>query len=402
MVILAEPLRKEFSLTDSQLGALGGFVFGIPYSLMLIPVGMLVDRVNRRNLLAVALSLWSVFTLITGFARNLPTLIATRALIAAAESVNSPASLSLLSDHFDKRDRSSAVGIFYAGPALAAVCGFTLIGIVAESFGWRAAFFCAGVPGLLMAGLFALTVREPVREGSRGIESSERAIRLRDALRFIYSQSSLRHFMLAMMVTATVTAGQTAWMVPLLMRVHGFSLVHAATTVSLAFGLPLTVGQLTGGFVVDSFARRNLVWIGRITAGCALFASAAMIGSALSSTAGLAIALLVLWALSVGCLYGPAIGTIQNLSPPRMRGVSNACLNILVNLVGAGIGPLLVGAVSDGLKRWGGVHGLAWALAGLGTLEIWAWAHFQAVSRQLAEDLKRSVDETARDLAANA
>jgi len=244
VVILAEPLKQEFGMSDAMLGLLAGLVFSVPYALMLLPVGYLVDRVNRRNLLAAALSLWSFLTVLTGLSRTLIEVMLCRAAIAASESVNNPAALSMLADRYSKRNRASAIGVYYAGPAIATILGFILIGMIADRFGWRAAFFSAGVPGILLAILLFLSTREPQREDTPSESTSKQsAPPLKDTFRFMFSQRSLCHMALGFMLSTFVAMGQIAWLSPLLMRSHGLSLVSAAVAISLAFGLALALGS---------------------------------------------------------------------------------------------------------------------------------------------------------------
>lgn len=388
VVVLAEPIKREFAITDAELGLLAGFVFSIPYSLMLLPVGMLVDRVNRRTLLATALALWSLMTVVTGFVRNLPQLMMTRAVIAAAESSNNPAALSLLADLYGKGRRATAIGIFYAGPAIATVFGFAVIGMIAERWGWRAAFWSAGVPGLLLAALLLFTTREPARE-QVGAQDQQAVPKLAHTLRFVAQQRSVRHLMFAMTLTSIVNSGQIAWMTPLFMRVHGMSLVEAATVVSVAYGVVLTIGQLFGGAIVDRLALRDVAWIGRATGLCAILAGAAMLGATLTTTAWIAVFLLACWALPTGCQYGPVMGALQGLVLPRMRGVTNAMMSLLINLVGAGLGPLLIGALSDRFAIEEGDRSVALAMALVALLQFWAAAHFFACQRSLQPDMRR-------------
>jgi len=390
IIVLAEPIKNEFDLSDSQLGLLGGLVFGIPYSLMLIPVGVMVDRLNRRNILAGALFVWSFLTVLTGLARNLLDMILCRTIIAAAESSNNPSTLSMLSDYYDKRRRSTAIGIYYAAPAIATIIGFPVIGLIANNFGWRAAFLAAGIPGLLVTFLILMTVREPKREHASEMPARQKAPSLIETLKFIGSQKSLWMLMLAMMLTSFVVSAQIAWMSPLLMRTHGLNLVDAAIAISLAFGLMTTLGQISGGFIVDWLARFNVAWIGWFAAICAAGAGILMIASALSPQSWMAIALLACWAVPNGAHYGPIMGTVQGLVTSRMRGVTNSCMGLGINLLGAGLGPLAVGILSDSYSVAGDHFSIAWALASIALLQFVTMGLFYFASKYLKQDMVRA------------
>lgn len=326
--------------------------------------------------------------MITGLVRQIWQLGAIRAMIAAAEASNNPSALSIISDLYGPRKRATAAGIFYAGPAIASMLGFVAIAWIAEKYGWRQAFFAAGVPGLLLGLLIFFTIREPEREGS-GNKDLDKKPPLRETFAFILRQKSVVHFVLAMMVVSIVSSGQLIWMVPSLMRSHGLSMMEAAFYVSVAFGLFNALGHIVGGPVVNWMAKSDCRWYAWAPGLFSIIGGIFMIGSNLSSSTAVAIVLIALWALPIGFQYGPVLGTVHTLVKPRMRGVTSSTLVFGVNLIGAGTGPLIVGLISDRLHPMMGQYSLQWSLALVSLLEIWAFLHFFLSGRALPSDLDR-------------
>jgi predicted MFS family arabinose efflux permease len=388
-VLLAQSIKAEFALSDAQLGLLTGFVFSIPYVLMMFPVGFLVDRGNRRNILLVGLTVWSGLTTLTGLVRSLTELMLIRVCIAAAEGVNNPTSLSIISDLYDRKSRATAVGFLFAGPAIGSIIGFPLVAFIADRYGWRVGYFAAGLPGIILAVVFYLTIREPQREESAPGKEGAAPPPLGETLRFLWTQRSSLHLMAGMMLTTIITSGNIAWMMPLLMRGHAISLSQASLIVSLAWGVANAIGQMSGGALADWLARRDIRWHAWLPACSALGGGLLMIGSSLVPNTGSAVVLLGLWSLSVGFQYGPVLGTLQGLVRPRMRGVASSCMTLLINLVGAGGGPLLVGVLSDHFSGWHGITSIQWALATVALLQVWPLVHFLRAAHFLRGNIAR-------------
>jgi len=327
-------------------------------------------------------------TALTGLVQNLFQLSALRSIIAAAESSNNPIALSMLADLYNRRFRATAVGIFYGGPTLATVIGFPLIAYVGDKFGWRMAFVAAGLPGLLLAAITYFTVSEPNRE--RVTKTSvDSAPPLSETFRFLREQRSALHFITAMAPTAIIGSGTLAWMVPLLMRKHGISLSKAGFDVSLYFGFTTLLAHLFGSAIVDWLARKDLRWYAWLPAVAAASNCIILISGIAAPPLSITLATLALWGLMAAVQYGPVLGGLQSLVLPRMRGVATAVIQLVINLIGAGLGPLIVGLLSDIYLPYAGPHSLPWALATVSLLQLWALLHFLCAARTLRTDLSR-------------
>lgn len=166
--LVIEPVRAEFGLSDGQMGFLSGLAFGIAFAVTALPFGWLVDRCNRAKLLALVVALWSLLTMLCGMAQSYLMLLASRMSVGAAEAGGSPTGVSIISDYFAPKERSSAIAIWYSSATLAVIVTFLFGGYVAQHYGWRATFLFAGIPGLVIALLIFFTLREPVR-GARDL-----------------------------------------------------------------------------------------------------------------------------------------------------------------------------------------------------------------------------------------
>lgn len=343
LAVIVEPVKREFGATDTAIGALG-FAYAAAFSAACLPVGWLVDRLPRRRLFAAILAAWSLLTIVCGFVRTYSALAAARMGVGAAEAGAQPVCVSLISDLFGPRERSTAIGLFYLGPALGLVASFLVGGAVASSFGWRAAFWVAGLPGAALAVILLSTFREPVR----GALDAGRAFPapFRDFVAHARSSPVFLRIALGMTFTSLTVTAMWLWVTSLLIRNHGLPLQKAAVVVALG-ATASAMGSAALGRLADRFARgapdRLLLVPVLGTAACV--PSGALL--AYAPTLAWALAALVVTAFAMGAYLGPCTAVVMAIVPPGMRGQAAAALQLLINLLGAGLGPLLVGSLSD-------------------------------------------------------
>ncbi|MES2320774.1 MAG: MFS transporter [Pseudomonadota bacterium] len=380
--IIVEPVRREFMLTDSQIGLLTGLAYGATFALAGIPLGLMVDRVVRVRLLAVLVAVWSGMTALSAYATSFTFLLLARMGVGASEAGGSPTSMSLISDLFPPNKRSTAVGCFFLSNAFGATASIFIGGYVTAQYGWRTAMLVAGVPGLILAVIFFLTVKEPKRGGTDLVKTSAKPAPLGDVMRFFVANPAMLHLMLG---TAILTAGIAtigAWLPSYSMRFHDLSIKQAGLMAAIAGGFCGAIGSVVGGIVSDRLgkgkARRRL---DLCTAIC-LLATALSLAGVLSSATPVAMTLLSATMLfGFGC-YPAAFGTMLGLADSNMRGMTAACLQICVNLVGYGLGPFMVGIISD---KIGGPASLQAAMAiVMGVCFPWAAVHFWLGARAIA------------------
>jgi predicted MFS family arabinose efflux permease len=258
--LVAEPVRKEFGLSDSQLGVLNGFAFGLMFAIAGIPMGLLVDRVNRRKLLSCMVFLWSSATALCGLAQSYVWLLLGRMAVGAAEAGGAPTSYSLMSDYFPPRLRSTAVGFYYLGGAAGGLMCYLVGSKVAAHYGWRAALLIAAVPGIALAIIAFATLREPARgatETGARPAASERPVGLIQAFRQIASNRALLALFGAAPLTSAAAASIGAWLPPFFMRSHGMSIGSASLVLGIAGGGCGAVGSTLGGALADRLASRE-------------------------------------------------------------------------------------------------------------------------------------------------
>lgn len=390
MSILLEPIKAEFDLSDTQLGFLTGFAFAIFYAIMGIPLARLADQGDRRKLIAVVIALWSVMTAACGLATGFITLLIARIGVGIGEAGSAPAVQSMICDYFEPRRRATAMALQSTGVYIGILLGFLLGGWIAEFSGWRTAFIALGLPGVLFALIFAFVVREPPRGRLDNVVDPGKAPPLRETLRHLWSRRSYRHLPLAVSLYAFVAYGSMAWAPSFFIRTHGMTLGEIGTWLALSAGVAGGLGCLVGGLVSDYVVNRTgdprwHVWIPAI-----LIAGAIPLYFAiyLAPTPLPALLLtIVAWFLGNTWL-GPIQATLQGLAGLRMRAMALAIMLFVNNLVGLGLGPLVVGILSDALRPSFGIDSLRYALiAALVGASALSALHFVLAARTLRADL---------------
>jgi MFS family permease len=242
--VLIEPIKKEFALSDTAMGLLAGFGFVLFYSLLGIPIARLADRLNRRNIVALAFAFWSAMTFFCGMATNVTSLALARVGVGLGESGSSPASQSIVADLFSKNERPRALGIFAIGTYLGIFLGYFIGGFVNQHYGWRMAFYVAGLPGIALAALLWLTISEPKRGAMAETFTPEP---LGATLRFLAAQQSFVVVLIGFCLTTYTNYATAAWVPPFLARVHHLSSAEIGTYAGTFKGLAGMAGTLLGG-----------------------------------------------------------------------------------------------------------------------------------------------------------
>ena len=370
--IVMEPVRHEFDLTDTQLGLISSLGYGLCYGAAVLPMGMVIDRSVRKNVLAVILAVWSAMTAVCGLATSWTMLLASRCMVGLAESGGSPAGLSLLSDYFPAKERSTAVGLWYLSSAIGSILTFIVGGMIAAEYGWRMAFFLAGVPGMIMAVIVFLVIREPKRGASdapsAGVAVSEQApadkLSFKQSLAEIGARPAAVHILLGVLLTAAAISSYSTWSISFLVRQHGLKLSEAGLTVGLTTGLLGALGGAFFGWLADRSSRRdersNPWRSGVIAAATSVAAMLLGIGSLLTEATLPALVLVACYAFFFNSYNGPANGLLLIVVPSQVRGFTIALLQLGATLLGFGVAPFVVGQLSDMI---GGSNSLGWALS---------------------------------------
>lgn len=389
--VLLEPIKEEFALDDFRLGLLAGAVYAVCLGIASIPFGILADRGNRLNIAAVCLTFWSAMTALCGVAQSYGMLLAARLGVGIGEAGGGPTALSMIADLFEHKRRATAMAIFSLGTPTAALINLTINTQIAHAWGWRAALLAASVPGLLVAAAMMLFMAEPRREG--GVQRNA-APPLSSTLRYIFDRASLICLLGGGMCAYIVLAGVSSWNFSFLVRIHHVKLNEVGPLLGVAIAGAGLVGLYGSGRLADFLAGRDERWRTRVMA-CTTLASV-LFGwgafntsdwhSAVACTAGLA-ACSSLW-------LAPGYALSQSLVPTRMRGTIGAILFMLANVVGYGLGPPLVGALSDALAAAGNAQPLRFALTIAVTANMFSAVLFLLAGRTLRRDLAAAGEAT--------
>jgi len=389
LAILLEPIKHAFSLSDTQLGFLSGFAFAAFYATLGMPIAMWADRGNRRNIITLATLVFSVMTALCGFARDFTTLLLARIGVGCGEAGSSPPSHSIIADLYPPAKRATAMAIFALGVNIGILIGFLIGGWVNEFFGWRVAFMVVGAPGILLALLVQITLREPPRGHSDGIDANASAAppSIGAAFAFMWRRRSLRHLLLACALNAFVGYGAVAWVPAFLIRSYGMSTADVGTALALILGIAGGAGTFFGGWAADRLSHRDVRWNVWLVALCVGGGVPFAFAVYLAPTAASSLAAFLVPA-AVGALFlGPSLAMVQGLVPLRMRTVASAILLFIINIIGLGMGPQMVGVVSDALTPRFGQESLRYALLVVGLVNAWAAVHFFLAGRTLPQDL---------------
>ena len=390
--ILAEDIRKEIQLSDTALGVLSGIAFALFYTFAGLPIARWADTGTRRSIIALALFIWSGMTALTGLATSFAQLVAARVGVGIGEAGASPPSHSLISDLFPPERRASALAIYSLGIPIGGALGSILGGYLGQKYGWRTAFMAVGLPGALLALVVRLTLREPRRGASEpGLQraSNGSGESVGDVLRFMSRLPSFLHMAFGASLHAFYGYGAAYFVPVFLIRVHHMDKLQVGAWLGLIALTTGVVGISLGGLISDRLAERDARWYMRVPAIASTVAIPFAFVFYLWPDPTTAILLSIPGTLLGGVYLGPTFAMTQSLVRPQMRALASAILLFIINLIGLGGGPLMVGIVSDALKPTYGVESVRYALLWIVTLgAAWATLHYLLAARTLPRDLQ--------------
>jgi MFS family permease len=386
--ILAESIKLELMLSDTQLGFLIGLSFAIFYATLGIPIAILADRYSRRNIIAISVVVWSAMTAFSGMAANYFQLALARIGVGIGEAGSSPPSHSMISDLFPPESRATAMGIYATGINIGVLIGFLVGGWIDQWYGWRMAFFVVGIPGVILGLLMFFTVQEPAR--SQPVKPLKLNIfsEVWDTFKLMMSIPSLRHIVIGCTLVVFVGYGALYWNGVFFRRIHGLSSGETGTLLALIGGVVGGIGTYSGGLLADYLGKkdkRNYAWL---TAGVKLFILPVAVAFYLATDLKIAIGLFTLTAFFGGFYLSVSFAMTQSLLPGPSRALGAALLLFCINIIGLGLGPQLVGILSDYFLPTYGVDGLRYALVSVVVVNLWGAAHYILAARTLREDLE--------------
>ncbi len=393
LAILQESIKLELTLSDSQLGLLTGFAFAVFYVVAGLPIARWADRSNRRNIVALAVGIWSFMTALSGAVQNYSQLLLARIGVGVGEAGGSPPSHSIISDIFPAEKRASAIAFYSTGVNIGILFGFLLGGWLNEYFGWRIAFLVVGVPGILLAILVRFTLAEPIRGLAEKRQVSDEPIAFSQVVSLLWNRRSFRHLAFAGALNAFAGYSTSNWTASFMIRSHEMTTGELGTWLALIMGLCGAVGVLCGGLLADRLAPRDKRWYVWLPAITGMISVPFMVAVYLADDPYTALTLSIVPGLLFNVWLGNAIATTHGLVGLRMRATASAILFLILNIIGLGAGPWMVGILSDLLTPTLGVESLRHAMLYLlPAAMFWSACHFYLASRTLRDDLAAAPD----------
>lgn len=387
--ILAEPIKQEMDLSDKQIGLMTGLSFALFYTTLAIPVAALADRWNRSRIIAIAICIWSVMTMLCGAASNFMQLFLARVGVGIGESACSPASHSLIAEYFPPERRASAMGIYGSAVPVGAFIAMAGGGWIVENFDWRIAFYMAALPGVLVGAVVWFTVQEP--RGSVALKEAFKPkpnqLTLKEALAELATKPTYWHLVAAGVLIQFVSYGTAAFYGSLYVRVFDIGYGELGLKLGIMVAIAGVSGAWLGGKVGDKLDAKNKGRSLLIVSLTFLAAIPSTFAAVNVADVNLSIALLGVTTFAATFYYGPNFSLIQTLASERTRAMAVAIYLLFSGLIGLGLGPLFVGAVSDYIS--GGspaleADGIRGGVAAISLFNLWTAFHFWQAKRRLA------------------
>lgn len=389
--ILAEPIARDLDLSDADIGLLTGLAFALFYTFLGIPIARYADKpsTNRVGLISVSLAIWSGMTVLCGFAQNFIQLLLARIGVGVGEAGCTPAAHSLITDRVEPAKRASAIAFYGLGIPIGSLLGLIVGGMVNDLWGWRIAFMVVGVPGILLALVLPMMIREvrhTAAAKTAGIAVSD--FTALEALKEVFGTRAFLYIAIAASVTAFLGYGKGVWALILFQRSHGLSAGETGLLLGVALGVAGIIGTWLGGYLADRFGkvdRRHMLTTPAV--GMAVAAPILFLGYWVGEW-HVAIMLLVIPTILNAAYYGPTFACVHGLVRPEARAMASAVMLFLQNLIGLGLGPLLFGIASEMLKPAVGVESVRYVLYGAAWLGLIPAFFFWRASLRLNRELK--------------
>jgi predicted MFS family arabinose efflux permease len=379
--ILASAIKTDLHLSDKQLGLLAGPAFALLYSTLAIPLAWVADRTSRTWVITLSLAVWSLFTGLCGFATSFGQLFAARIGVGVGEAGGIAPSYAVIADMFPARSRARALAVYSLGIPLGSAAGVMLGGYIAARVDWRTAFFVVGAAGVLLAPLFRLVVREPVRDAAVAGRAP-----VGQVFAILAAKPSFWLLALGAASSSMLGYGLAFWLPSLLKRSFHLDLVQTAQfygAVLLIGGVP---GILLGGVIGDRFGGRDRAIYARAPAIAFLVAVPLFAAGIMSTSTAAAFLFFLIPQALVYLWLAPVVTAVQHLVPAHMRATASASFLLINNLIGLGAGSFALGAVSDGLTARFGDEALRYSMLGGLSLYLLAGVLMWLASTPLRKD----------------
>ena len=387
--IVTEPLKRELSLSDAQIGLLTGFAYTFCYGIGSIVIARFADRNCRKCIVSIAILVWSVTTALTGLAQGFWQIASCRVATGIGEAGISPAGHSLICDYFPPAKRSAAIAIFVSGATVGLTVGLMLGGYVAQRYGWRWAFVVVGVVGAPVALLTSTLIDEPQRGKADNLTGVQMRPSFIEICRMLLSNKTYVQILLAACLLHFMLYGVVQWMPALMLRKFGLGVAEVGAIFGAALGLGSALGSIVGGFYANRLAARDTRWLVRFPFIVSIFYLPFYEIAVYSSSPTVSIIAVFLINVIGGSSYGPLLAALGSVVIPSIRATSAAIYLCCTMVMGAGSAPFLIGLMSDKLRpSMGSVGALETALASaILVTSLWTLMHLGISLKTFAKDL---------------
>ena len=383
--MLLQPIKDELGFSDAQLGLLPGFAFALFYATFGIPIARLADRKSRVTILSICMALWSVMTAVCGLAQNFVHMLLARMGVGVGEAGCVPTSHSLLSDYVPPEKRALALGIFQTGGSLGVMFGFIAAGWIADQWGWRWAFFLVGLPGIIVALLAKMTLKDPPR-GNYSDAPEPESESFMTAVRALLGRKTFVHIVIAYSVGLFAIYGISGWKPTFYVRVHDMSLTDVGWWVGITSGLGGVIGTLAGSLLAPRLIGRDRRWEMWWPAWAYVLAIPIFVVAFLTPNLVLSFSMVFVASFITGSSIGPGMASVQTVAEPQQRATAVAFVMLTSAILGQGLGPFLIGFGSDYLTPTMGDDGLRWSMVFSLVIFVWAFIHFMVAAKYQKED----------------
>jgi predicted MFS family arabinose efflux permease len=361
LAILMPQIQAEFHLSYTQIGDLIGPAFAFVYAILGVPLAVIADRANRRNIIAASLAVFSLMTLLSSTARGFWTMALARFGTGVGEAGTGPSINSVIADLYAPAERAAALSFYTAGLNIGLLVAFFGGGWISDHYGWRVAIMAAGVPGLALSILIMLTVREPKRGLVEALPDSNPPS-FWSVVRYLWSQKSFRWMSIGTSFSSFGGYAGIAFIPTFLKISHHLTQAQVGLALALLTGVGGAIGTYLAGVLADRFGARDVRWNMYVPIAGAFIAIPFAPLFYLTPDIRIALAAAIIPVMMGAVYVGPAYSVAQGLVPLRMRARSVAILLLILNVIGLGLGPPLVGLVADLLKPSLGADALRYAM----------------------------------------
>ena len=381
--ILVQAIKSDLGLTDTQLGIIAGPAFSLMYAAGAMPIAKLSDRIARKYVIAVAVTIWSAFTAAGGVTHSFFAFMFSRTGVALGESALTPAAHSMFADYFPAGQRSKVIAIYSCGIAIGAFIAMTVGGVLSDRLGWRTTLMIVGSVGLLLSFVVAATVQEPSRDlSSSGRQMSE------GSLFALLADPAIRNTIIGGTILGIANGSVSAWGPAYIMRTFHLSATATGATYGTLLGILAIVGTLAGGLIAGWLSNKDIRYGFRLLAAAFFISTIAKVISLLTPSYALFLAFGAI-SMFLQLFYpGPTYATIQSLAKPNARSFASAVTMFCINAVGIAGGAFLTGLLSDRLVPLVGAESLRWSLGIMSLMSAWAAVHYWRASYHLGRRAK--------------